>query len=51
VQQRQVLTAAHRGLGGLGFLARAIDAHRGHGVDGGVHLLDALEAGVEQLDR
>jgi hypothetical protein len=47
----QILAAANRSLGRLGFLAGAVDAHRGHGVHRRVHLLDALQAGVEQLDR
>ena len=50
VQQRQVLAAPDGGLGGLGFLARAIDAHRGHGVHRGIDPLDALQARLEQFD-
>jgi len=48
---RQLLATAHCGLRGFRLLARARHAHRRHGVDRGVHLLDAFEAGLQQLDR
>ena len=46
-----VLAAAHRGLGGLGLLARALHDIAVTALTAGLILFDALEAGFEQFDR
>ena len=50
VQQAERFAAQRGLLRRLRFLARALVAHRGDRVDGGIEALDALDARFEQLD-